>query len=295
MKKVYLTEQLYYDVYENGKRTIYSPCKQLKDIQKVILNLIRINYNIRLNTKEAALVHTNQKWLLKLDIKDFYNSISKELIVQAINKIYGSFSFAQDIKKDFIYKICTLDNKLPTGAVTSAHLANIAFDLTQIDEKLLDYCKQEGINYSRYMDDIFFSCNSKEKLNKVEKLTTNLLKEAGFSANSEKTKYISNNKRQEVLGLAVNNSAVVPIESKRKYRAVFFNYLKAVYLEERLGVGSLFLKKVGYKEVCGYLAYIKNTDYKFYTLMQKFIISKINKFGINENKEIKKLKKVVQK
>ena len=297
MRKIHIDKNWFYEVYTTkSNRTIFIPCTELKLLQRMILNIIKTTYNIKLNTKIASSVHCNQKWILKLDIKDFYNSVSKELIKKAINKIYCNIELAQTFKKEILYKICTVNDKLPTGAVTSTHLANIAFELTNIDDRLLDYCKKEHINYSRYMDDLFFSCSSKEKLNEVEILVNELLNEAGFYLNHEKTKYISDNKRQEVLGLVVNNKnyTCVSVETKRKYRSILFNYLKAIYFEERLGVGTLFLKKIGYQQICGYLSYIKNTDTKFYSLMQKFILSKIKKFGLDKNAEVKKLKKVIK-
>ena len=297
MKKIYIGFNLFYDVYNSGKRTIYAPSKELKNIQRKILNFIKTKYKIQLSIKEAAKVHCGQKWLLKLDIKSFYESFSKKQIKSAINEICFKVEFPPSMTPKIIYQYCAVEDKLPTGGAVSPYLANIAFAKTGIEKKLNNFCKEKGIKYSRYMDDMFFSGEEKRTLKQAENLAKELLKEAGFELNHEKTQYISDNKRQEVLGLVINNpeNCVIAHDLKHKFRSIFFNYLKAVFIEERLGVNSLFKKKIGYKEITGYLAYIKATDSVFYEAIKKFLRVKINKFGIYNNEEIKKLRKIINR
>ncbi|MBQ9246114.1 RNA-directed DNA polymerase [bacterium] len=297
MNRVYVSNSLlYYDVFKTGKRTIFSPCSYLKDIQKQILSFIKLVYKVKLNTKEAALIHCDKKWLLKIDISKFYESFSEELIKQTINRICENIPFPDNYDSKYIYQICTFDDKLPTGAITSAHIANIAFDFTGIDSELAIFCKKMGINYSRYMDDMFFSSDYKAKLQSVERVAATLLKRFGFSINKEKTKYISNNKPQKILGLLVNNKKEVkiPQNQKHKYRSIIFNYLKSIYIEERLGMNALFNKKIELKEIVGYISYIKSVDMEYYQKIKKYIYSKIKKFGLYHNEEIQKLIKVLK-
>ena len=297
MQKIYIGFNMFYEVYKNGKRTIYAPSKDLKNVQRQILNFINTKYKLKFNIKETAEIHCNQKWILKLDIRKFYESVSKEQIKSVIDDIYETVPFPKEYySKKVLYQLLTIEDKLPTGAVTSCHIANLAFSKTKIDENLKAFCLQNNLKYSRYMDDMFLSGNNKADLKKAEKFAIKLLQEAGFNLNYEKTQYISNNKRQEILGLVVNNpmDCVISNEKKHNYRSMFFNYLKAVYLEERLGINSLFKKKIGFKEITGHLAYIKSTDKKFYTIIKKFLKLKINKFGIYNNDEIKKLRKIIK-
>ena len=297
MQKIYIGFNMFYEVYKNGKRTIYAPSKDLKNVQRQILNFINTKYKLKFNIKETAEIHCNQKWILKLDIRKFYESVSKEQIKSVIDDIYETVSFPKEYySKKILYQLLTIEDKLPTGAVTSCLIANLAFSKTKIDENLKAFCLQNNLKYSRYMDDMFLSGNNKADLKKAEKFAIKLLQEAGFNLNYEKTQYISNNKRQEILGLVVNNpmDCVISNDKKRSYRSMFFNYLKAVYLEERLGINSLFKKKIGFKEITGHLAYIKSTDKKFYTIIKKFLKLKINKFGIYNNDEIKKLRKIIK-
>lgn len=296
MKKIYLGLNMYYNVYQLGKRTIHSPSKELKRIQKLILSFIKTKYQLKLNVPNAANVHCKQKWILKLDIRKFYESFSEEQLNDAVKTISNSIEFPASLNEDKIFGLLTIHGKLPTGAPTSPYLANISFDLLGIDDKLLEFCKYEKINYSRYMDDMFFSCESKTKLKKAEKVAVSLLNGNGFSINHEKTQYISDNKRQTILGVVVNNSpnACISYDNKHCYRSLFFNYLKSIYLEEKLGINTLFLKKIGYKEICGHLAYLKTTDYKFYLTMKDYLKTKIKKFGVSKNDEIKRIKKIIK-
>ena len=296
MQRIYLGFNLFYDVYKRGKRTIYAPSKDLKDLQRQILSFIKTKYIVKFNIKSTAEAHCRQKWVLKLDIRKFYESVSKEQIKDVISDLHKNIEFPEQFTKKLLYQLMTVEDKLPSGAVTSCHIANLAFTKTKIDEKLAEVSEQNKLKYSRYMDDMFFSGGSKINLKKAEKYAAGLLKEAGFNINHEKTQYISDNKRQEILGLVVNNegNAVIAYDKKYQYRSMFFNYLKAVYLEERLGINALFKKKTGCREVTGHLAYIKNSDTKFYETMKKYIKSKINKFGIYNNDEIKKLRKVLK-
>lgn len=290
MEKYTIEFGLFYKVFYIGKRKIFAPRQKLKEIQKSILSIIKEQYRIKLNINEAAKVHCNQKWILKMDIKDFYQSVPSENIIKVINKIFKWRSFLPPEK---IYKYCTVGDKLPVGAITSAHLANICF--VEIDEKILEFCKENNINYSRYMDDLFFSCADKKKLNKVEKFVRQTLKEHSYKINEEKVHYISDNKKQEILGVVVNNKNVkISNLKKREYRSLFFNYLKSIFLEERLGVAHLFHKKIDFDTVNGHLSYIKTTDFAFYKSMISYIKRNIVKFSIQKNDEIKKLMKILK-
>jgi len=297
MKKVYLrvnNTDYYYCVYECKKRIIYSPCDELRDYQKTILNFIKIIYNVKLNTRNAAMVHCNRKWILKTDIKGFYESFSKEQLERVIHNLCTELVPICNLDEKTVYQVCTLDDKLPTGALTSAHIANYAFKVMKIDDVICEFCRQNEINYSRYMDDITFSADKKSKLNEAEKFVSDLLFHNGFFLNKEKTKYISDNKKQEVLGILVNNRQTALSKSNRQnIRALIFNYLKSVNIEERLGTATLFTRKITFEKITGYMAYLKNTDFKYYEKAKEYLASKINKFDLSRNEEIEKLIKVL--
>ena len=269
-----------YKIIKTKKRTIYAPDMELKKKQRAVLKIIKQVIKLNFCIKDCAKVHTNQKWIVKTDIKNFYESVSEIQIKDVINKIYANFeNDSIPYNKEEMYAICTLNGKLPTGAVTSSYIANMI--LEPIDIKIKNYCKIRKVNYSRYMDDIFFSGTDKNNLRHAEIFTAKLLKENGFKQNDSKTKYITTNRRQNILGLVVNNkTAKLP-----------HNYLRATSQEQKEKVVPL--KKLDFDTVNGYLSYIRSVDSEFYNSMKIYIRYNISVMQINKNKEIKRLLKSI--
>lgn len=293
MDRFLITNDLFYNIFYVRERKVFAPNEKLKSLQREILKSIKEKFNINLNIKKIAKFHCNQKWILKMDIEDFYNSVPKEDIITSINFIFPDIHNGNLLDKKLIYKLCTVNDKLPVGAITSAHLANLSF--CKIENKIMEFCKSKKINYSRYMDDMFFSCEKKNELNKIEKFVRTILEEHNYKINENKIKYISDNKQQNILGVVVNNKEVkIKNLKKREYRALFFNYVKSIFLEERLGVKHLFHKKINFDTINGHLSYLKTTDPVFYKKCINYISSTIHKFQVQHNDEIKKLIKILK-
>ena len=158
--KVYLTQELYYTICRAGKRVIFAPCDELKKIQRYFKRALQWTYPLKINTFNCAEIHCRKKWILKMDIKDFYNSVPYEYIEQAVKNTCKKIKNA-DV--NYYLMITTLNGKLPVGAPTSAHIANACF--APVDKRIRLYCKSLGIDYSRYMDDLIFSADDKFLLN----------------------------------------------------------------------------------------------------------------------------------
>lgn len=259
--KIYLTAELYYTVCRVGKRIILAPCEKLKQAQRFFKTAINWVYPLEINTFNAAKIHCGKKYVLKMDIKDFYGSVPYPFIEQVIKNVCKRIKNA-DI--NYYLMITTVDDKLPTGAPTSAHIANACF--SPVDKRLKDYANILGISYSRYMDDLTFSCDDKYLLNLIEKYVTKTLGNFGYKLNERKTKYISDNKQQNVLGVIVNNKDVrLPKKLRRKLRAALHNYS----IFKSSGAKQIDLKyrawsKKSIAQLKGYLAYAKQLDEKSY-------------------------------
>lgn len=232
--------------------------------------------------KETASLHCGKKWLMKLDIKDFFNSITEEQIKEVITQ------YSQGHNVDDLFKTCTIDGKLPTGAPTSPYIANLV--LRTFDLEIDDTCKKFGVTYSRYMDDLFFSTNNPQYiLSLVELEVLRLFKNMGFGVNVDKIKYISSNKRQQVLGLGVNNKKpVLTKEDKRKYRAYFYNLISPVQFNKIKNY------KEHEKELLGHLAYIKSVDEEFFVRITFYIFNLLVRFNIQRKPCFKKLIKSIE-
>ena len=265
--KIYLTQEFYYTVYRVGKRIILAPCEKLKQAQRFFKTAINWVYPLEMNTFNAAKIHCGKKYVLKMDIKDFYGSVPYPFIEQVVKNVCKRIKNA-DI--NYYLMITTVYDKLPTGAPTSAHIANACF--SPVDKRIKNYANMLGVNYSRYMDDLTFSCDDKYLLNLVEKFVARTLGNFGYKLNERKTKYISENKQQNVLGVVVNNKEVrLPKKLRKKLRAALHNYS----IFKSSGAKQIDLKYRTWSEqsiarLKGYLAYTKQVDEKSYNKLMKY-------------------------
>ena len=289
MERIILTPWFYYDVYDNGKRLIHIPSSALKKVQRLILRKYFKPHWTPLSVKDAASVHCGKKWLMKLDIKDFFNSITEEQIKEIISRYVSLYESPIQIRRtdesdtEQIFSMCTINGKLPTGAPTSPYIANLL--LKDFDYEIEEVCKKFEVNYSRYMDDLFFSTDGMQYMLSLTELEVlKQFKELGFSINVEKIKYISSNKRQQVLGLGVNNQKpVLTKDDKRKYRSYFYNLLAPLQFNK--------LKKYRESEleVLGHLAYIKSVDKDYYIRITFYIFNLLVKFNLLKKSCLKNL------
>ena len=291
IKRIELTPWFYYDRGKCNKRIIYIPSPALKKVQRTILKKYFKDHWTFNSVKDAASVHCGKKWLMKLDIKDFYNSISEEQIKDVIRNYVEQYESPNQIRsrEDYdvaqILSMCTIEGKLPTGAPTSPYIANLV--LREFDLHMEDYCRTCNVYYSRYMDDLFFSTNGPQYLlSLVELEVLRQFKEFGFSVNVDKIKDISSNKRQQVLGLGENNQKpVLTKDDKRKYRAYFYNMLSPLQFNKQK------IYKEHELEVLGHLAYIKSVDKEYFVRISFYIFKLLVRLNIQQKTLLEKINK----
>jgi len=262
-----------------GKRTIDCPGKNLKTIQRWILkkHLNKIEVNKRANgfviergIKRNALFHLNKKFILTLDIKDFFTSISQKQVFETLIEHFPEKEFALKLAK-----LCTYKRRLPQGAPTSPAISNLVFK--KIDDEIMKYCNSELINYSRYADDLSFSSDNKNSLQFAYKFVNDLLYQNGFNINSKKTRYLSGKGNMSVTGVNVNNGKPkVKNKLKRQVRAELHHYI-------------IKGKKTNLKSLAGYISFISSIE-EDYADKIKTYITKLKK----ERKRLAK-KKVPKK
>ena len=297
MERIELTPWFYYDVIKTKKRIIQSPSPELKKVQRSIMRKYFKQFWKQKSVKEVASVHCGKKWLLKLDIQDFYNSVSGEQIRDVISRCCKERSImnphdvgdrsreVSDVEQ--IFSICTINGKLPTGAPTSPYIANLV--LKELDYEIAGACRDFDVSYSRYMDDLFFSTDREQYiLSFIELKVLEHFKQLGFAVNVSKIKYISSNKRQQVLGLGVNNKKpVLTKDDKRKYRAYFYNLIFP------LKYSKTATYKYHEKELLGHLAYIKSVDESYYVQIVFYIFNLIVRLNLIKKTCLRKLLKTL--
>ena len=212
-RKVTLTKK-------NGKiRKINAPDFDLSCVQywvlHDILNHIPISefataYHKGSTLYDNAKPHTNKKYMLKLDITDFFGSITFE---DVLSSAFNSSRYPKQIGY-LLTEICTLDGVVPQGAPTSPAISNIV--MKRFDDRIGEWCKKREISYTRYCDDMTFSAD--KPLYNVYKKVEQMLNDMGFWLNEKKTKFVSSSSRQTVTGLVVNEKVSVPREYKRELR-----------------------------------------------------------------------------
>lgn len=240
-----------YKIYKikknNGKyRKIYAPSPLLKLIQRRILTHIletktiskyATAYHKNLSLKDNASPHINQKIILKLDIKNFFESIS---FLEVYNSCFPIEYFPKNVGMLLTY-LCTYDDHLTQGSPTSAYISNLV--MKEFDEEIGNFCLDNKINYTRYSDDMTFSGDFKpgEVIIKVRKMLYKL----GLELNNEKIHVVKRSNQQTVTGLVVNEK----VQTSSKYRK---DIRKNLYYINKYGLTS-HLKRCGIVETKKYL------------------------------------------
>lgn len=230
--------------HNGGFRNISVPVPKLMYIQKwlntFILSQIPIDqhcfaFQKNKSIKDCASEHLGCRWLIKIDMQQFFESISEidvfhvflsqgysQLLSFQLARICTS-TFSNNAKryenpkwKVWRNKYKFYQNKkighLPQGAPTSPALANII--ASSLDREICTYLKQLNMNliYTRYADDIFISTDSNLFSKKIAKDIIfhiyTLLPKHGFKYNHQKIQIIPPGARKIILGLLVNSDQV---------------------------------------------------------------------------------------
>ncbi len=208
-------------------RILHAPDARLKAIQKTILTQMLSKlpvseyataYHVGSRLYDNALPHCGKRYLLKIDISDFFGSI---LFYRIYINAFNTRIFPKQIGA-MLTTLCCLDDVLPQGASTSPALSNIV--MKQFDDYIGLWCNRRSIAYTRYCDDMTFS--SDKPLYAVYRKVKAVLEDMGFELNENKTVFITNANRQSVTGLTVNEKVSVSPDYKRTLRQEVYYALK---------------------------------------------------------------------
>ncbi|MCD7982712.1 MAG: reverse transcriptase family protein [Desulfovibrio sp.] len=256
----------------NGdRRAISAPHDKLKSIQKFILDTIlnssgvvakisqfSFSYREKISIYSHAEKHVGAKWVVKIDIKDFFPSFTEidvyrlmcslgyaPLLSLEISRILTwpkNDLFLQDEEAETNhqklleskYKLYNGSVKkigvLPQGAPTSPMLSNLLFK--ECDLLINEAAKEYGCLYTRYADDLIFSANrlSKQKAKELISYLRIILKCNKFEMNDSKTRVYFPGSKKIITGLYVNNNR--PTLGK-KYRDAI---KKHIFFIEKFGI-----------------------------------------------------------
>ena len=278
-------------------RQIWSPIPRLKFVQRWVLHNILNNLMTHgaahgfVRSKSIvtnAAVHSNSELLIKLDVKDFFPSVSWRRVkgvfrhagypeqIATLLALLCTESPRQVVQQDGVtYYVALGDRALPQGAPTSPALTNIV--CLNLDRRLTGLAEKLGLRYSRYADDLTFSVpaiddaqpksSTKATASTVKKQADmqhnkmigqllgsvhKILREEGFALNNDKTRVIRKGSQQQVTGMVVNGQGVprVSRQIKKMLRAAVHN----------LEAGGQLRADETFNTLSGYAAWIASAE-----------------------------------
>ena len=110
--KVHINDEFYYTIKRIKNRIIYIPCDELKAKQRYFLNAVKWVYPYKTDILNSARIHSGKKWILKMDIKSFYDSVPCHEIQKVVSKVCERIN---QYDNSFSYlSLVTINGKLPT-------------------------------------------------------------------------------------------------------------------------------------------------------------------------------------
>ena len=254
---------------KNGeKRQISAPSDDLKYVQRRVAVLLqeRLNY---VNKKKGiaakishgfvkgkciktnASPHRGRRYLLNVDLKDFFDSIH-------FGRVKGFFEKNKDFAVPevavIIAQIACYGGRLPQGAPTSPIISNLICQI--LDIKIAKLCKKYRLMYTRYADDLTFYTNDHRFIHSKKRFLIDLryiIETQGFEINMDKVRFQDKEHRQSVTGLVVNNKVNVPKEYYKKTRSMAY----ALYSK---GTFKIEGKSGSIRQLEGRFAYINDVE-----------------------------------
>lgn len=224
-----------YKFYEIPKRNsaemrkIAHPSKELKFIQRVMISqlmpLLPVHdnayaYRNGRGIRENALVHASNSYLLKLDLSNFFNSLTPSILFAECKR--NDISFCKDDKT--IISNCLFYRehrkaslKLSVGAPSSPFISNAI--MFSFDNFIYSACQKENIVYSRYADDMTFSTNNKGILINFDEVVRSALFKffkSNLSLNNNKKTLSSKAHNRHITGITISNNNTISLGRDRK-------------------------------------------------------------------------------
>lgn len=234
-------------------RAIWAPLPSLMHVQRWILTNVLTGlklhdaafaYRRGLSIRHCADQHVGARWLLKMDLHNFFGTIEE-------SRVYGAFLALgyPPLLAFEMARVCTkiprqekelpplegrgLDRYdvpyrgvLPQGAPTSGALANaIGF---RLDVKLREIADTNGLVYTRYSDDLTFSSSSQFSRSTASNLVAQVERAialTGFQVHKKKTRVVPPGARKIVLGLMLTDDEVRLVP---KFRSRLDNHIRCV-------------------------------------------------------------------
>jgi hypothetical protein len=228
-----------------GTRMIYAPHPDLKELQGSIMEYLlrfpahdvahgfvkgRSYYTC---VKEILSAKKDHPHIMFFDVRQAFPSIHQE----EISTTLIGLGIEEEVVKRIAF-FCTHQNGfLPQGAPTSPHILNLVYK--NLDEKLVEYCQENGLVYLRYADNFSFLADTPysktDHLAKIMSITMN-------SGRRVHPPVVIDDPRQDIRILGLNiitaqNRIEIPPDMKERFRYILYRAsCDAEYYDEARGV-----------------------------------------------------------
>ena len=267
-----------YKVYKIPKRTpgkfrtIAHPARELKLIQRWLIRRVLFNlpihpaamaYRKETSILDNAVHHVKHRYLLKMDIQDFFPSIKPSDLVQHCGKFLPDLSSEDErlLRQVLFRRNKQTDSlELSIGAPSSPMISNSIF--YPIDETIEAFCVEKNVSYTRYADDLTFSTSHPHVLKIIPDFVADVLGAASYpklKINTQKTLQNSKKHHRQVTGLVLSaeNKVSIGREKKRKLKALVHQYIL-----NKLNTDSI-------ENLRGQLSFVRSVEPSFITSLQK--------------------------
>lgn len=227
-----------------GFRHITSPKRRMRELLMSLNDILTSLYEPtpwaygfvpKRSVVDNARLHVGKKFVLNIDLHDFFPSITFEQVKRCLmDEPYRFSEYAAELTANLCV-VCRDGRKcLAQGFPTSPILSNMV--CVEMDRRLAELAEQSGVVYSRYADDMTFSSNEPvlyapdgDFFCHVKAIVEN----NGFTLNEKKTRFQRRGQqRQEVTGLNVTDK----VNTTRGYMREIRSQL---YIWERYGYAEL--------------------------------------------------------
>jgi retron-type reverse transcriptase len=210
----------------SGKtRRFDAPDPSLKELQRRILHRLlkrlrthpaAVGFESGLSIVTNARSHIDQAVVIRMDLKDFFNSTTSERVYRYFRAIGWNHEAGLLLRG-----LCTHEGSLPQGAPTSPRLSNLVN--VRLDARLSGLGLRFGAMYTRYADDLTFSLSvdDAEAVHSLIGMTKAIVAEYGYRLHMRRKLHIRRRHDQQIVtGLVVNQSVNLPRRTRRWLRAV---------------------------------------------------------------------------
>jgi RNA-directed DNA polymerase len=212
-----------------GTRTVCHPARELKSVQYLFLREILHDLPVHpaataymegSSIRKNAEVHVNSRVIMKLDFADFFNSLKVENWRCYAREHFPEWS---EEELDFSSRILFWGGGsysprcLAIGAPTSPLISNAL--MHEVDQTLAEYAVRANLKYTRYADDITFSCRGRLNYDATLRAVEHALARAQFTSvrvNEDKTILVSDASARRVTGLMITPDNRISLGRDRK-------------------------------------------------------------------------------